>query len=112
MGFPGGSAGKESTCNTGDLGSISELGTSAGEGNSYLLQYSGLENSMDCIVPGVTKTQCLVQKISLREWKDKSEKIFVKCISNKGFASKYIKDSKNSTTRKQATQMKMGQRIE
>ena len=60
MGFPGGSAGKESTCNTGDLGSISELGTSPGEGNSYLLQYSGLENSMDCIVNGAAKCQTRV----------------------------------------------------
>ena len=49
MGFPGGSAGKESTCNEGDLGSIPGLGRSPGEGNSYLLQYSGLENSMNCI---------------------------------------------------------------
>ena len=47
LGFPGGSAGKESACNAGDLGSISGLGGSAGEGNSYSLQYSGLENSMD-----------------------------------------------------------------
>ena len=46
---------KESTCNAGDLGSIPELGRSPGEGNSYPLQYSGLENSMDCIVHGVTK---------------------------------------------------------
>ena len=44
---PGGSAGKESTCNVGDLGSIPGLGKSFGEGNSYPLQYSGLENSMD-----------------------------------------------------------------
>ena len=49
MGFPGGSAGKESTCNEGDLGSIPGLGRSPGEGNGYLLQYSGLENSMNCI---------------------------------------------------------------
>ena len=41
-GFPGGSAGKGSTCNAGDPGSISGLGRSPGEGNSYLLQYSGL----------------------------------------------------------------------
>ena len=54
-GFPGGSAGKESTCNVGDLGSISGLGRFPGEGNSYPLQYSGLENSMDYIVHGVTK---------------------------------------------------------
>ena len=42
-----GSAGKESTCNVGDLGSIPGLGQSPGDGNGYPLQYSGLENSMD-----------------------------------------------------------------
>ena len=47
--FPCGSAGKESACNAGDLGSISGLGRSPGEGKGYPLQYSGLENSMDCI---------------------------------------------------------------
>ena len=47
MDFPGGSGGKESACNVGDLGSIPELGRSSGEGNSYPFQYSGLENSMD-----------------------------------------------------------------
>ena len=51
--FPGGSAGKESACNAGDLGLIPTLGRAPGEGNSYPLQYSGLENSMDCIVYGV-----------------------------------------------------------
>ena len=50
MSFPCGSTGKESTCNVGDLGSIPGLGRSPGEGKGYLLQYSGLENSMDCIV--------------------------------------------------------------
>ena len=44
MGFPGGSNGKESACNAGDLGSIPGLGTSPGEGNGYPFQYSGLEN--------------------------------------------------------------------
>ena len=53
MGFPSGSAGKESTCRVGDLGLIPELGISPGEGNGYPLQYSGLENSMDYIVHGV-----------------------------------------------------------
>ena len=56
MGFPDGSAGKESACNVGDLGSIPGVGRSTGEGNSYPLQHSGLENSMDCIVHGVTKS--------------------------------------------------------
>ena len=54
--FPGGSAGKESTCNVGDLGSIPGLRRSPGERNHYPLQYSGLENSMDCIVHGVAKS--------------------------------------------------------
>ena len=53
MGFPGGSDGKESTCNVGDLGSIPGLGRSSGEGKGYSLQYSGLENSMDSIVIGL-----------------------------------------------------------
>ena len=56
-GFPCGSAGKESSCNVGDLGSIPGLGRSSGEGKGYPLQYSGLENSMDCVVPGVVKSQ-------------------------------------------------------
>ena len=56
MDFPGGSAGKESACNAGDLCSVPGLGRSPWEGNAYSLQYSGLENSMDCIVHGVTKS--------------------------------------------------------
>ena len=55
-GFPCGSAGKESACNAGDLGSIPGLGRSPGEGKGYPLQYSGLEKSMDCIVHGVAKS--------------------------------------------------------
>ena len=50
-----GSDGKESTCNSGDLGSIPGWGISPGEGNGNPLQYSGLENSMDCIVHGVAR---------------------------------------------------------
>ena len=57
LGFPGGSAGKESTCNAGDLGSIPGLGRSPGEGKGFPLQYSGLENSMDCTVHGEAKSQ-------------------------------------------------------
>ena len=55
MGFPGGSAGKESACNAGDLGLIPGLGISPGEGNGYPLQYSGLQNSIDSIVHGVQR---------------------------------------------------------
>ena len=54
---PGGSACKESTCNVGDLVSIPGLGRSPGEGKGYPLQYSGLENTMDCIDHGVAKSQ-------------------------------------------------------
>ena len=57
LGLPCGSAGKESTYNVGDLALIPGLGRSPGEGTSYPLQYSGLENSMDCTVHGVTKSQ-------------------------------------------------------
>ena len=56
LGFPGGSVGKESAYNVGDLGSIPGLGRS-GEGKGYPLQYSGLENLMDCIVHGGAKSR-------------------------------------------------------
>ena len=55
-GFPCGSAGKESACNVGDLGLIPGLGR-PGERKGYPLQYSGLENSVDCIVHEVAKSQ-------------------------------------------------------
>ena len=54
--FPGGSAGKESACTVGDLGSVPGLGSFPGEGKGYPLQYSGLENSMDCIAHGVANS--------------------------------------------------------
>ena len=56
-GFPDSSVGKESACNAGNPGSIPGSGRSPGEGKGYPLQYSGLENSMDCIVHGVAKRQ-------------------------------------------------------
>ena len=57
LSFLCGSVGKESACNAGVLGSIPGLGRSCGEGNSDPLQYSGLENFMDCIVREVAKSQ-------------------------------------------------------
>ena len=57
MGFPHRSVGKESACNAGDPNLIPGLGRSTGEGKGYPLQYSGLENSMDCIIHGVTKSR-------------------------------------------------------
>ena len=56
MGFPRGSADKEFP-NVGDLGLVPGLGSFPGEGKGYPLQYSGLQNSMDCIVYGVTNSQ-------------------------------------------------------
>ena len=55
-GFSCASAGEESACSVGDLGSIPGLGRSPGEGKGYPLQYSGLENPMDCMVHGVAKS--------------------------------------------------------
>ena len=56
MGFPGGPVDNESGCNVGDLGSIPGWGRSHGEEKVYPLQYSVLENSMDCRAHGVTKS--------------------------------------------------------
>ena len=55
LGFSHGSADNESACNAGDLSSIPRLGRSPGEGKGYPLQYSGLENSMDCVVHGLQR---------------------------------------------------------
>ena len=57
VGFPCGSAGKESACSAGDLGLIPGFGRSPGEEKGYLLQYSGLKNSRDCIVHEVAKSR-------------------------------------------------------
>ena len=70
-GFPCGSAGKESACNVRDLGTIPGLGRSPGEGNSYPLQYFGLENSMDSIIHGVRKSWTQLSDFhlsSLSQW--------------------------------------------
>ena len=64
QGFPDGSAGKDSTCNVGDLGSIPGLERSPGEGNGYPLQYFGLENSTDNIVPWGCKELDTTERVS------------------------------------------------
>ena len=56
LGFPCGSAGKESVCNAGDLHLIPGLGRSPGEGKGFPLPYSGLENYMDCMVHRVVNS--------------------------------------------------------
>ena len=57
LGFPCGSAGKESACNAGDLGAIPWLGRSLGDGRGYPLQHSGLENSRELYSPWVSKNR-------------------------------------------------------
>ena len=64
-GLPCGSAGKESACNVGHLGSIPGLGRSPGEGKGYALQYSDLENSMDCINPWGRRESDTTERLSL-----------------------------------------------
>ena len=78
MGFPGGSAGIESACNAGDLGLIPGLGRSPGEEKGYPLQYSCLENSMNCIVHSHKEsdmTECL--SLSLRNVRELFETLHV-----------------------------------
>ena len=65
------SAGKESACKMGDLGLIPELGRSPAERKGYPLQYSGLEDSMDCIILGVAKSRP-TEQLSFSEWSEKA----------------------------------------
>ena len=65
LGFPGGSVAKESTCNAGDLGSISGLERSPGERKDYPLQYSGLENSMGCPSPWGCRESDTTEQLAL-----------------------------------------------
>ena len=75
-GFPCGLASKESACNVGDLGSIPGLGRFPGEGKGYPLQYSSLENSMDCIVHGVSNSWTQLSYFhSLKTQKHSKEKL-------------------------------------
>ena len=68
--FPDSSVGKESTCNAGDPGSIPGSGRSPGEGKGYPLQYSNLENSMDCIVHGVSNSERVTERLTFKDGKE------------------------------------------
>ena len=63
--FPCGSNGKESACIAGDLGSISGLGRSPGEGKGYPPKYSGLENFMGCVSPWGLRESDTTERLSL-----------------------------------------------
>ena len=71
-GFPGGSVGKAPTCSAEDLDSVTGLWRSPGEGNGYPLKYSGLENSMDCIVQGISESN-MTEQLSLSLWQLKTK---------------------------------------
>ena len=68
MGFPSGSNDEESTCNVGDLGSTAGSGRSPGEGNSYPLQYSCLENSRERQAQQATLQAITKNQIHLSDW--------------------------------------------
>ena len=70
MDFPGGSAGKESTCNVGDLGSIPGLGRASGEEKGYPLEYSGLENFSRLCSPWCRKEADTTEGLLLSYMKD------------------------------------------
>ena len=91
LGFPGGSAGKESTCNVQDLGWIPGLGRSAGEENgSSILAWRipWTENSMDCIVQRVAKNQTWLSDFHFKNWLMEVNKEFWKGCFNPSLFSK------------------------
>ena len=77
QGSPNSSVGKESACNTGDPGLIPGSGRHPGEGIGYSFQNSGLENPMDCIVHGVTKSQARPRHFHFHRWISFKKKIVV-----------------------------------
>ena len=85
VGFACGSSGKESACNAGDLGFIPGLGRSTGERKGYPFHCSGLENSVDCIVHGITKSRTWLSIFHFHffpevvEWLDHMVIIFLIC---------------------------------
>ena len=94
--FTDSSVGKESACSAGDLGSIPWLGRSPGGGKGYPLQYSSLENSMDCTVHGVTKNQ--TQLSDFTSLLHLSQDFFP--VPNKLFSKHGIKRSKKAAVRR------------
>ena len=80
--------GKESSCSAGDLGLILGMGRSPGEEKGYPLQYSGLENSMHCIVRGIAKSQTRLSTFHFHfaiYWTNNS--LYYYCFSNKALTA-------------------------
>ena len=78
--IPCGSAGKESAHNAGDLDSVPGLGRSPGEREGYPLQYSGLENSMDCIVYEVAKSRTQLSDFHFHSGDYRNKAAYVECL--------------------------------
>ena len=99
MGFPGGSAGKESACNVGDLGPIPGLQRSPREGNSYPLQYPGLENSWGCKESDTTERLTHSPRYSLKKKKkcfyDNFKKLWMTCFFSDNAGSIHDLKSEN-----------------
>ena len=96
---------KESSCSSGDLGSIPGLERSSGEGNGYPLQYSGQENSMDCLVHGVTKESDRTEQLSLyqkifffliHKWKCPAHLISNFCFRIMAYSSNFTSTLQNN----------------
>ena len=77
---PDSSVGKESACNVGDPGLIPGSGRSPGEGKDYPIQYSGLENSMNYTVHGLTKSWTRLSNFHFQE--RLKEKAHVICLGS------------------------------
>ena len=98
LGFPCGSAGKESACNAGDLGLIPGLGRSPGEGKGYTFQYSDLENSMESIIHGVPKSRTQLNDFHFpwpEIWDEAEKEIFAESFF---FFFKEVSHSNQSAT--------------
>ena len=80
LGFLCGLSGKESACNAGDLSSIPGFRRSPGEGKGYSLQYSGQENSMDCIIQGVTKSGTGLSNFTFKVSRNETKFAIVSCV--------------------------------
>ena len=96
-GFSDSSVGKESACNAGDPGSIPGSGRSPEEGIGCPLQYSGLENSMDCIVYGVTKSQTWLSDLHFHITITPYTKINLKYFKGLNKRHKLLKENRGKT---------------
>ena len=97
MGFPDSSVGKESACSVGDLGLMSGLGRSPIEGKGYPLQYSGLENSMECLVHGIRKSWTRLRDFHFHVKTDTQGKCHVTIKDSSDYKPRNGKDFQQAT---------------